>query len=376
MTTEPLEDTDPINLFSGEPQYQNFCRMKDLFKTKTLQPSSRPFVFPISDEMELPSSYTFAGGEASTETFIAETDTSALLVLKAGSIVHEQYRLSGNIDVNWISWSVNKSFVSALVGIAIDEGHIQSIEEAISTYIPVESGSAYDGVRIKDVLQMSSGARWLEDYSNPDCDVFRLAAASFGEGSQDEFVSTMPPELEPGTLNRYNSADTKALGYMVAEATGKSLADYGWAKLWDRLGMEYPTYWIADSKDREMAYGGLNMAARDYAKLGELYRRGGDWHGNQIVSADWVKASVTPDAPHLMGDQIGLGYGYQWWIPIGDMGEYCAIGVYNQFVYVNPMFDVVVVKLSATPTYGTADTEETNREMESIEFPRAIAESS
>jgi CubicO group peptidase (beta-lactamase class C family) len=160
---------------------------------------------------------------------------------------------------------------------------------------------------------------------------------------------------------------------MLTQATGRSLADYGWAKLWNPLGMEYPTYWIADSKDREMAYGGLNMAARDYAKLGDLYRRGGDWNGNQIISADWVKASVTPDAPHLMAEKNGLGYGYQWWIPDGDMGEFCAIGVYNQFIYVNPEYDVVIVKLSATPTYGTTATEESNREMETIEFLRAIA---
>ncbi len=373
MTDKAFDQVDPIELFSGKPQFDNFCRMKDLFKTKTMEPSSKPYIFPSNHEMDLPSGYTFADREVSTKTFIAETDTSALLVLKGGSIVDEQYRLTGNVDVNWISWSVNKSFVSALVGIAIAEGHIKSIEETISTYIPVEPGSAYDGVRIKDVLQMSSGARWLEDYSNPDCDIFRLAAASFGEGSHDAFVSTMPRELEPGTLNRYNSADTQALGYMLTQATGRSLADYGWEKLWNPLGMEYPTYWIADSKDREMAYGGLNMAARDYAKLGDLYRRGGDWNGNQIIPADWVKASVTPDSPHLMAEKNGLGYGYQWWIPDGDMGEFSAIGVYNQFIYVNPEYDVVIVKLSATPTYGTTATEESNREMETIEFLRAIA---
>jgi len=373
MADETSTETSATKLFSGQPQFTNFCRMREIYKTKRLEPSSQPHTFPTGSAMALPARYTFAELDRSTEDFLAETHTAALLVLKEGNIVHEQYRLTGAVDVNWISWSVNKSFVSALVGIAIEEGFIGSIEENISDYIPVEPGSAYDGVRIKDVLQMSSGARWLEDYSNPASDVFRLASATFGEESQDEFISTMPPELEPGTLNRYNSADTQALGYMLTQATGRTLADYGWEKLWNPLGMEFPTYWITDSKDREMAYGGLNMTARDYAKLGELYRRGGDWQGTQIVSADWVKASVTPDAPHLMGDEKGVAYGYQWWVPIGDMGEFSAIGVYNQYVYVNPAHDVVIVKLSATPTYGTAATEEANRGMETLTFLRAIA---
>jgi CubicO group peptidase (beta-lactamase class C family) len=129
-----------------------------------------------------------------------------------------------------------------------------------------------------------------------------------------------------------------------------------------------------------MAFGGVNLTARDFAKLGELYRNGGVWQGMQVVPKNWITASVTPDAPHLMAGKteisdhsLPLGYGYQWWIPDGDRGEFSAIGVYNQLVYVDPSRGIVIVKLSANRTYGMSPYESTNREAETIEFLRAIA---
>jgi CubicO group peptidase (beta-lactamase class C family) len=125
---------------------------------------------------------------------------------------------------------------------------------------------------------------------------------------------------------------------------------------------------------------GLNLTARDYAKLGELYRNGGLWQGQQIVPADWVRDSVTVAAPHLEpgrplvgGHHVDLGYGYQWWVPAGDRGEFSAIGVYNQFVYIDPASSTTIVKLSANRRYGTSTEESTNREMETLSFLRAIA---
>ena len=131
----------------------------------------------------------------------------------------------------------------------------------------------------------------------------------------------------------------------------------------------------------EMAFAGLNLTASDFAKLGELYRNHGLWEGAQIVTSDWVRASVTPDAPHLrpgktiLADHtLPLGYGYQWWLPDGDRGEFSAIGIYNQFVYIDPSVGVVVVKLSSNRAYGTTPHEATNREIETIAFLRAVAQ--
>ncbi|GEO01302.1 hypothetical protein NSE01_31340 [Novosphingobium sediminis] len=201
-----------LGLFSGQPQYDNFCRFKDILPVSRMAASTTPYHFAEGPALSLPQTYRFAGEERSTEALLAATDTSAVLVLKDGVVVHELYRLTGGREVQWISWSVAKSFVSALVGIAVSEGSIRSIDDAISDYIAVESGSAYAGVRIRDVLQMSSGARWNEDYADTTSDVHRLGATMAGAMSLDTFVATMVAESPPGTVCRYNSGDTQALG--------------------------------------------------------------------------------------------------------------------------------------------------------------------
>ena len=149
-----------LALFSGQPQYGNFCRFKDILPVSRMAASSTPHAFAVGPVMSLPRAYHFEGKQRSTEAFLTETDTSAVLVLKDGAVVHELYRLTGGRDVQWISWSVAKSFVSALIGIALTEGAIRSIDDAISDYISIEPGSAYDGVSIRNVLQMSSGVAW------------------------------------------------------------------------------------------------------------------------------------------------------------------------------------------------------------------------
>ena len=380
MSNPETTPFDQLALFSGATQHDNFCRFKDLVPTSKMAASTKPFTFPTGKAMVLPSAYEFEGKTRSTEEFFTATDTTALLVLKDGAVRYERYALTGGADVHWISWSVSKSFVSALVGIAVGEGHIRSIEDAISDYIPVPPGSAYFGVSIKMVLQMSSGARWNEDYSDPNCDVFRLAAAMGGAMSLEEFVAGMAPESKPGTVCRYNSGETQALGSLLVHATKRSLSDYMHEKLFEPLGMNRPGYWLIDKTGMEMAFAGLNLVARDFIKLGELYRNNGVWEGKQVVPEAWVKASVTPDAPHLMAGKpllndhaLPFGYGYQWWIPEGPCGEFVALGIYNQLVYADRSRGVVIYKQSSNRAYGTSKDEATNRDVESVEFVRAIA---
>jgi CubicO group peptidase (beta-lactamase class C family) len=377
-----LETTpfDQLALFSGAPQHQNFGRFKDMAPTSAMAASQKPFAFPIGKTIDLPKHYSFEGHTKSVEDFFTETDTTALLVLKDGQLVMERYALTGGPDVHWISWSVSKSFVSALVGIALHEGHIRSIEDPISDYIPVPKGSAYHGVSIQNVLQMSSGARWNEDYSDPSCDVFRLAAAMGGAMSLEEFVAGMATESPPGTVCRYNSGETQALGMLLAYATKRTLSDYMQEKLFEPLGMNAAGYWLVDKTGKEMAFAGLNLIARDFIKIGELYRNDGVWNGQQVVPSAWVKASITADAPHLapgkpwLSDHtLPFGYGYQWWLPAGQNGEFTALGIYNQVVYGDRSKGVVIYKQSANRTYGTSKDEATNREIETIEFVRAIA---
>ncbi len=362
-------------LFSGAEQYDNFNRVKEILPVTTVEAASTPFNFVDGETITLPKEFSYEGHAVSTEEFLSSTDTSALLVIHDGKVRLERYSLTGGRKVNWLSMSVAKSFVATAIGIAVDDGLID-IEKSMTDYVPSLKGSAYDSVRIKDVLQMSSGAAWSEDYSDSESDVLRLGRIMATGGSLDEFIASMTREIQPGTRNRYNSGDTQALGMLLVKATGMSITQYMQERIWTPLGMESDAYWMKDDHGMEMAFAGMNATARDYAKLGELYRLKGQWQGKQIVSSQWVYESVTPDAPHLMPNtdsrETPLGYGYQWWVPASTEGEYSAIGVYNQFIYVNPSRDLVIVKLSANSDYAKENKEEYFREIETIEFFRAI----
>ena len=365
------------SLFSGSDQYQKFNRVHELFPTSNLVPSKNPYSFESESLIELPNSFVYESRSVDVYEYLDRTDVSALLILKDGKIRYENYWLTGGREVKWISMSVGKSFISALIGIALDQGHIKSIQDPVTIYVPQLKDSAYDGVCIKDILQMSSGASWNEDYGDPDSDINRSVRIFALGGSLDEFAASLTNENEPGTFNRYNSTDTQVLGMLLREATGTSVTEFMQEMLWDPIGAEDNAYWLLDSENMEVAYGGLNATARDYAKLGELYRLRGRMNNKQIVPEKWVSESVSPDAPHLMPGEnpmsdYPLGYGYQWWIP-DESGDYMAIGVYNQFIYVSPKNNSVVVQLAANKIYGVDAIETTVSEFESIAFLRTLA---
>jgi len=164
---------------------------------------------------------------------------------------------------------------------------------------------------------------------------------------------------------------------ILVKATGKSLTEYLQEKLWKKIGTEYNAYWVADNEGMEMALGGLNATLRDYAKIGLLFLYDGNWKGEQLVPANWVKASITPDAPHLQPNSKdsadkGLGYGYQWWIPEGNEGEFMAIGVFHQMIYINPTTQTIIVKNSANPVYLDMTNDYSN-ELVTLELFRKIA---
>ncbi|MGO4585813.1 serine hydrolase domain-containing protein [Arthrobacter sp. 2RAF6] len=383
MPEYPHRSMLEFGLFTGAEQHENFSRISELVPNTVMSAATQPRPWPQGEDAELPTSYDFEGVKRSTTQFLADTDTAALLVLQDGAIRFEKYWLTGGVDVPWLSMSVAKSFVSALVGIALEEKLFSSIDESISAYVPVEPGSAYDGVSIRDVLHMSSGARWNEDYSDTDSDIFKLSGALVGEGNGlDGFIARMTRESEPETVCRYNSGETQVLGAFIARVTGRSLSEYMREKLIEPLGFEADGTWITDSLGTEMSFAGLNLISRDYARLGELYRNGGNWFGEQVVPESWVKDSVTVDSPireagaAIVGTHpIGLGYGYQWWVPNIREGEFAAIGVYNQLIYVLPEARAVIVKLSANRKYGTSPDEATNQDVENVACLRAIAES-
>ncbi len=341
-----------VHLFDEDRIVENFRAADQLGAISVMTASTEPRPYANATSIELPEAFMFDRQALNTEQFLADSWTTGLLVIQHDKIVYETYSLGNSESTRTISWSMAKSFISAMIGIAVDEGSIASIEQPVDFYAPELKGSGYEGVRIKDVLQMSSGIAFNEDYGDFNSDINRWGRG-FALGSpQDEFAASLTRGGEPGTLNHYVSIDTHVLSMVLSRATRKTVTQYMQEKLYEPLGMEYDGYWLIDGDGKEMALGGLNLTLRDFAKLGSLYLHDGALDGKQIVPAEWVAVSTAADAPHIQPEQDDFGYGYQWWLPLSEDGEYMAMGVYGQYIYINPRNNTVIVKLSANPHYN------------------------
>jgi len=342
-----------IHLFDEDRIVENFRSFDAIWPTSELNKSTQPYLYAKGKAIELPDEFSYLGKTYSGEEFLRDSRTTGFLVIQNDSIVYENYFLGNTETTRNISWSMAKSFISALIGIAVEDGHIQSVMQNVEKYCPQLKGSGYEGVTIKDVLQMSTGVAFNEDYGDFNSDINRWGRGFAMGDSQDEFAATLVREREPGSVNHYVSINTHVLGMVIKAATGRTITDYMQEKLWTPMGMEHDAYWLIDGEGMEMVLGGLNATLRDYAKIGSMYMHNGNWNGSQIVPTDWVRVSTTPDAPHVMPGGGGFfGYGYQWWIPPGTDGEYMAIGVYNQNIYINPTTKTVIAKLSANHDYN------------------------
>lgn len=363
-------------LFSPERIAENFRSMPELFGSREI--ARRGTVLPLKEAPRtLPSSFQFQGQTVAVSDWLASSGTTGLLVMAADKVAYEQYFQGNDQQSRAISWSVGKSFVSALIGIALAEGSIRSLDDPVSDYAPSLRGSGYDGVPLRDVLQMASGIDFSEDYGDPQAGINRLGQTIALGGSVDAWVAGLRRAVAPGREHHYVSVDTQVLGMVLKGATGRSLADYMADKLWSRLGVECPGRWLIDGHGAEIAFGGLNLCLRDYARFGLLYLHNGrNLAGEQIVPAHWVQESVQPQQDYLRPGryqeegQPNLGYGYQWWVPQSDEGEFMAVGVYGQFVYVNPARAVVIAKTSA---YAPYNVDGIRMEYQSLEAFRAIA---
>jgi CubicO group peptidase (beta-lactamase class C family) len=333
-----------------------FINMGNYFMYKTVSKAPQPYLFARKTNEVLPESFDYDGVRFNTMEFLDSSYTQGFLVLQDDTIVYENYWRGQKEDTRHISWSMAKSVISALLGIAQAEGHMGSVDKNVEEYLPELKGSGYEGVKVKDVLQMSSGVKFNEDYGDPSSDINRWFRAFALGDSQDEFAATMVNERTPGTYNHYVSINTHVLGMILVRTTGKSIAQYFKEKLWDPIGAEHDAYWLKDNKDMEMALGGLNATLRDYAKVGRLFLNRGNWNGKQVVPESWVNESLNMDAEHVTPSSNNSahphsGYGYQWWIPPGDDGEFWARGVFNQYIYINPTTNTVIVKNSANQNF-------------------------
>ena len=342
-------------LYDKDKIVYNFLNMDKIFPTREIKASKNPK--PLKRNIKaLPETFFFEGEEKNLQEYLDYFWSDGMIVLHKNEMVYENYWLGNNENKRHISWSVAKSFISALVGIAYEEGLIDSLDDPVTKYLDDFKETGYDDVTIKDILQMSSGVLFNEDYADYDSDINRFGRAVATGTSMRDFSKTLTREREPGTYMHYVSINTQVLGFLLQEVTNKSISQYLHDKIWNPLGMEDSAYFILDDVKDEFALGGLNATLRDYAKFGLLYLQNGRWNDNQIISKQWIEDSHSTDGIHLVPGERETssnpwGYGYQWWVPGFPDTDYTASGVYNQYIYIDPLSKIVIAKTSSNYKY-------------------------
>lgn len=309
----------------------NFPHMEDHFPGTTAKASSHPYPLRPGKPLKLDG----------VDAFMAANNTAGLIVVQDGRIRLERYARGYSRAGRYTSFSVAKSLTSTLVGAAVRDGFIKSVDDPVTRYIPGLAGSAYDGVSVRQVLTMTSGVKWNEDYTDPNSDVARMYAKPAPPGMDPTvaYLRTLPREATPGTKWVYKTGETNLIGVLVQNATGKTLTDYAQAKIWRPFGMERDLFWMVDASGRDIGGCCLSASLRDYARIG-LFALSG---GKGVVPDGWFKDATRAQAP--VGD--GRGYGYQWWVNAD--GTFQAQGIFGQLIHVDPKRRLVIAMSSAWP---------------------------
>ncbi len=304
-------------------------KMTLLADTRTIQPSAQPLSLPPGKPLDVPG----------IDTYMAGQRAAGLIILQDGKVRFEQYGLGFDAKGRWTSFSVAKSFTSTLVGAAIQDGAIKSLEDNLSLYIPDLRGSAYDGVTVRQLLTMSTGVRWNEDYEDPNSDVSRFnnAEPEPGMDATVSYLRKLPRAHPPGTVWNYSTGETNLIGVLVSSATKKPLAQYLQEKIWQPAGMGGPATWLLGKTGHEIAGCCIQAETRDFARFGLFVLAGGAAGGQQIVPRAWFAMATTKQID--IGEP-GHGYGFQWWTY--DDGSVAAQGIFGQGIFIDPKRHLVI----------------------------------
>jgi CubicO group peptidase (beta-lactamase class C family) len=333
-------------------QVRTFRNIDRLFSTRIVRRGSHVYPLPKSDAPLAGVDFTSAGKKYDLFDYLSLNRVSGLLVLKDGKIALERYELGNNEATRWMSMSVVKSITSTLVGVAIKDGYIKSVDDAVTKYLPKLAGSAYDGVTIKNLLQMASGVKWDETYTNPASDRRHMLELQLSgkPGSILEFMATLGRAGEPGTIWNYNTGETFLVGELIHAAVRSPLAQYLSERIWTKVGMESDATWWLESPDgQEIGGSGLSATLRDYGRFGLFVMNHGQVGNEQVLPEGWFSEAGTNKT--IAGKRIN--YGYMWWIPDSSStvheGAFLAVGIFGQSIYINPAKHVVIVVWSARP---------------------------
>ena len=302
--------------------------------------------------------YKLYGEERSLDDYLSRNRTTGLLVLKNDTIALERYQYDRTPEHRMASYSMAKTVVAMLVGIALSERAIGSLDDRADAYVRELAGTPYGATPLRHLLTMSSGVRFTEVYSGVD-DVATLARLSV-LGESDGGAATVAPfrtrDRAPGERFSYSSAETQVLGLVLRAATGKPLAEYLSERIWQPMGAEADASWLIDKGGYEAAYFGINARLRDYARLGMLLAHDGALDGRQIIPAAWLRAATTPPGKQFEPVHTGspCGYGYQTWILPGRERQFMLRGLRGQNVLVDPKSKIVLVHTAAGDVGGVA----------------------
>ncbi|MBI3791053.1 MAG: serine hydrolase, partial [Gemmatimonadetes bacterium] len=340
----PRPATSAVLFWNQQQREAWFSVMDTLFPVHVAKASSAPRPLRAG----APISALAPGGAqaAMLDAFMTEQKVAGLLVLHDGAIRLERYAMGYGPGQKWTSFSVAKSFTSTLVGAAVKDGYIKSLDDPVTKYITAMRGSAYDDVTIRQLLTMTSGVRWNEDYTDPRSDVAMLFSTPPDPGldATVSYMRKLPREASAGTKWVYKTGETNLIGNLVMEATHKSLAEYLSEKVWSPAGMETDATWIVDLTGHEVGGCCLQASLRDYARFGQFILDGAKVNGRSILPDGWLEAATTNQ---VTSTDPFRGYGYQWWTE--DQGRFMAIGIHGQSIHVDPARKLIIVMNSAWP---------------------------
>ncbi len=327
-------------------QVNTFRNIDRLFPTRTVRRGAT--VRPLPKGESSLDDFTFTANDRTYDIFdvISLNRVSGLIVIHDGAVRFEKYFLGNDEDTRWMSMSVVKSMTATLIAAAIQDGHIDSIDAPIVRYLPRFAGTAYDGVTVRNLLQMTSGVAWNETYTDPASDRRRMLEAQIGQqpGEILDIMAALPRAAEPGTRWNYSTGETHVAGALVAAATKRPVAVYLSEKIWSKAGMQADANWWLESPDGlEVGGSGLSATLRDYARFGLFMLEDGVIDGERVLPEGWM---AEAGARKTVGGKV-VDYGYMLWPLHGR--SYAAIGIFGQFVFVDPDIDLVVAMWSAQP---------------------------
>ncbi len=353
-----------ILFWSQEERRLHFQRMDELMASRPVHRGDK-----VYELTEMPRDLSDVTYEVEGETFklshfMAMESNMGLLVIKDNNILLEHYAPGHTASSHWISFSVTKSVSSMLIGAAIKDGYIKSVDEPVVNYVPRFRGTGYEKTTIKDVLQMASGIRWNEDYADLNSDVAK--AGGFNGIQLVRYLATLPAEATPGEKFNYNTGETNLVGEILRAAIGNNAATYLTHKIWKPFGMEYDAFWmLGEPGGGELGGCCINATLRDYARIGIFAMNEGKLpDGTSVLPENWMKESTTPSKGYE-------GYGYLWWL-WGD-GSYSALGIFGQTIFIDPENQVVIAVQSNAPT-ATQNTYSTHRNAALIGIRQALKE--